>query len=343
MAGVLPSRNAIEEVGIRFLDALIKAGQIEMAKGALKTQMKVLRKVNPDQYKKYKDIPVARLAAEAVFQQTDAAKTQPKTGNRLIDMLNENGIPLGSSLKGIQQAIKTQKEIENSDPGEQIAKAIFEKFQKQILPGLVANLIAGRNPLQLPQRPELRGVPQVDRDQRRAQREQQEENMKQLNAEELRNVPKVQGQQYDLRKVVGPNNDEQEQPEEEASEENEEKENKSNSREADDEEKEEDTEASSKEGTGQAEEDEASAEKDNNDVRRHRHLRLRRCVIPRSRRKRETGRDFQDADHRGVSQESEERREETSIRLGTKAALLLGLHEIEGIEKSGEEDTANEN
>lgn len=63
---------------------------------------------------------MARLAAEAVFQQTDAAKTQPKTGNRLIDMLNENGIPLGSSLKGIQQAIKTQKEIENSDPGEQV-------------------------------------------------------------------------------------------------------------------------------------------------------------------------------------------------------------------------------
>lgn len=47
--GMLPSRSAIEEVGVRFLDALIKAGQIEMAKGALKTQLKVLRKVNPDQ------------------------------------------------------------------------------------------------------------------------------------------------------------------------------------------------------------------------------------------------------------------------------------------------------
>ncbi|CEF65583.1 Hypothetical protein SRAE_2000026000 [Strongyloides ratti] len=75
---------------------------------------------------------------------------QPKTGNKFIDMLHENGIPIGSSLKGIEQALKTQREIENNDPTEQIAKAVFEKFQKQILPGLVANMIAGKNPFQMP-------------------------------------------------------------------------------------------------------------------------------------------------------------------------------------------------
>ncbi|KJH51115.1 hypothetical protein DICVIV_02674 [Dictyocaulus viviparus] len=69
----------------------------------------------------------------------------------MIDMLNENGIPIGSSLKGIEQAIKTQKEIENQDPSEQIAKAVLEKFHTQILPGLVANIIAGRNPFKIPQ------------------------------------------------------------------------------------------------------------------------------------------------------------------------------------------------
>lgn len=34
----------------------------------------------------------------------------------------------------------------------QIFKAILEKFQKQILPGIVANAIAGRNPFQMPPR-----------------------------------------------------------------------------------------------------------------------------------------------------------------------------------------------
>ncbi|KIH69499.1 hypothetical protein ANCDUO_00161 [Ancylostoma duodenale] len=66
-------------------------------------------------------------------------------------MLNENGIPISSSLKGLEQAIKTQKEMETQDPSEQIAKAVLEKFQQQILPGLVANMIAGRNPFKIPQ------------------------------------------------------------------------------------------------------------------------------------------------------------------------------------------------
>ncbi|CAJ0915248.1 unnamed protein product, partial [Mesorhabditis belari] len=65
-------------------------------------------------------------------------------------MLHENGIPIGSSIKGVEQAIKTQKEIENNDPSEQIAKAVFEKFRQQILPGLVANIISGRNPFRMP-------------------------------------------------------------------------------------------------------------------------------------------------------------------------------------------------
>uniref|UniRef100_A0AC35TGQ6 Protein kinase domain-containing protein n=1 Tax=Rhabditophanes sp. KR3021 TaxID=114890 RepID=A0AC35TGQ6_9BILA len=105
---------------------------------------------DPLKYDKYKNIPIEQLASDAVFEQAAVAKNQPKTGNRLIDMLHENGIPIGSSLKGIEQALRTQKEIENNDPTEQIAKAVFDKFQKQILPGLVANMIAGKNPFQMP-------------------------------------------------------------------------------------------------------------------------------------------------------------------------------------------------
>ncbi|PIO73837.1 hypothetical protein TELCIR_04178 [Teladorsagia circumcincta] len=137
--------------GKQITDALIKKGQMEMAKGAFKTQLEVLEKVHPEQYEKYKKLKVEDLAADAVLQQAEVAKLQPKTGNPMVDMLNENGIPIASSLKGIEQAIKTQKEMETQDPSEQIAKAVLEKFQTQILPGLVANMIAGRNPFKIPQ------------------------------------------------------------------------------------------------------------------------------------------------------------------------------------------------
>lgn len=63
---------------------------------------------------------VEELAADAVMQQAEMAKLQPKTGNPMVDMLNENGIPIASSLKGIEQAIKTQKELETQDPSEQV-------------------------------------------------------------------------------------------------------------------------------------------------------------------------------------------------------------------------------
>lgn len=63
------------------MDALIKKGQMEMAKGAFKTQLEVLEKVHPDQFEKYKKLKVDDLAADAVMQQAEMAKLQPKTGN----------------------------------------------------------------------------------------------------------------------------------------------------------------------------------------------------------------------------------------------------------------------
>lgn len=83
------------------------------------------------QYKKYKKVPVEQLAAEAVMQQAEMTRLEPKTGNKLIDMLHENGIPIGNSLKGLEQAIKTQREIENTDPAQQVfvPHLFFAKFQ----------------------------------------------------------------------------------------------------------------------------------------------------------------------------------------------------------------------
>ncbi|CAJ0593648.1 unnamed protein product [Cylicocyclus nassatus] len=78
----LPSKNAIEQIGARFLDALIKKGQMEMAKGAFKTQLEVLEKVHPEQYEKYKKLKIEDLAADAVMQQAEIAKLQPKTGKK---------------------------------------------------------------------------------------------------------------------------------------------------------------------------------------------------------------------------------------------------------------------
>ncbi|CAJ0573831.1 unnamed protein product, partial [Mesorhabditis spiculigera] len=146
LARIMPSKEAVESIGIRFIDALIKKGQMEMAKGAFRTQLEVLEKVHPEQYDKYKNMKVEDLAADAVMQQ--------------------NGIPIGSSIKGVEQALKTQKEIENNDPSEQIAKAVFDKFRQQILPGLVANIISGRNPFRMPNGGrQMQAMPEIIRQQ----------------------------------------------------------------------------------------------------------------------------------------------------------------------------------
>ncbi|KHN71963.1 hypothetical protein Tcan_08809 [Toxocara canis] len=221
LAIVLPSRDVLEEVGIRFLEALIKRSQIEMTKSVLKTQLGTLRRLHPAQYKRLKLMPVQRLATQAVMQQVkssaqsqiktgnrlidmlqengipigtsirgieqalnakrlideassaeqykrlklmpvqrlatqavmqqvkSSAQSQIKTGNRLIDMLQENGIPIGTSIRGIEQALNAKRLIDEASSAEQIGNAVLEKFQKEILPNLIANIIAGRNPFRV--------------------------------------------------------------------------------------------------------------------------------------------------------------------------------------------------
>lgn len=70
---------------------------------------------------------VDKLAADAVMQQAEMAKLQPKTGNPMVDMLNENGIPIASSLKGIEQAVRTQRELETQDPSEQVGDPVSQE------------------------------------------------------------------------------------------------------------------------------------------------------------------------------------------------------------------------
>uniref|UniRef100_A0A1I7YP75 TPR_REGION domain-containing protein n=1 Tax=Steinernema glaseri TaxID=37863 RepID=A0A1I7YP75_9BILA len=316
--------HMLEDVGVTFLDALIKKGQMEMAKGAFKTQMQVLKKVQPDQYKKYKKIPIEQMAADAVFQQAEVAKLQPKTGNKLIDMLHENGIPIGSSLKGIEQAIKTQKEIEESDPSEQIAKAVFEKFQKQILPGLVANMIAGRNPFQMPQRKDMQQLTQ-EKNKERIFQLQHAEAMKALQAQQLANIQKVQGQQYDLNPMLLKRNENSlrrkpnvqkktqwEDDEEEASSEEE--------------------ETSSEEEETEDEDDETSSEehKESNNVRR-RHKRH----APHQEERNYNGRPLKELEQ--MAKETGE--PQLDINIGSKAALVLGMTDFHG---GGDDDDNSE-
>lgn len=68
-------------------DALIKTGQIEMAKSAFKTQLEVLKKVHPEQFHKYSKLSVNELAVDAVQQQAQMAKLQRRTGNAFIGEL----------------------------------------------------------------------------------------------------------------------------------------------------------------------------------------------------------------------------------------------------------------
>jgi len=44
-------------------------------------------------------------------------------------MLNQNGIPIGSSLRGIEQAIDTQRKLETEDPSEQVSAHLIIAFE----------------------------------------------------------------------------------------------------------------------------------------------------------------------------------------------------------------------
>ncbi|GMT01407.1 hypothetical protein PENTCL1PPCAC_23581 [Pristionchus entomophagus] len=147
---LMPSRGVVENTLLSLMDGLIKSGQIELAKSAFKTQLDVIKKIRPEQYDKYKKMGVESMAADAVMKQAEVAAQAPRSGNRFIDMLSDNGIPIGSSIKGVEDALRTQRQLDATDPSDQIAKAVFEKFQTQILPGIVANLVAGRNPFKVP-------------------------------------------------------------------------------------------------------------------------------------------------------------------------------------------------
>lgn len=50
---ILPSEETFEKISVQLLDALIKRGQMEMAKGAFRTQLEVLRKVQPEQVNEF--------------------------------------------------------------------------------------------------------------------------------------------------------------------------------------------------------------------------------------------------------------------------------------------------
>ncbi|VDK49220.1 unnamed protein product [Anisakis simplex] len=143
---VFPTRNAIEEIGIRFLDKLIKRGQIEAAKSLLKLQTEA----NLSEHGKLKEKQIEQMATRAVLEEGKINEMEnKKTGNRLLDMLQQNGIPIATSIQAVKQFNNAKNMLDDSSMSQQIGKAVFEKVRGEILPSIVANIITGKNPLRL--------------------------------------------------------------------------------------------------------------------------------------------------------------------------------------------------
>ncbi|KAI6222134.1 hypothetical protein M3Y95_00952200 [Aphelenchoides besseyi] len=137
-------QNSITDVGIQFLDGLIKLGEMELAKGAFKTQLELLQRVHPEKYKNYEKVPIELLAAEALQRQLEHGKSLPKSGNKLLDMLNANGLQLSPAINRIESGLKihVQPSIPTTTQSAvEIGKQMFERVQRHLLPGIVGSII----------------------------------------------------------------------------------------------------------------------------------------------------------------------------------------------------------
>jgi UDP-N-acetylglucosamine 2-epimerase len=69
-------------------------------------------------------LPIDQLAAETLQLQIERSKNIPKTGNKILDMLNSNGIPLEATMKRLREMINNQQ-----NPTEQVS-LVKEHFIK---------------------------------------------------------------------------------------------------------------------------------------------------------------------------------------------------------------------
>ncbi|CAD5208544.1 unnamed protein product [Bursaphelenchus xylophilus] len=122
---VLPSRTAIEDMGFRLMDSLLKLGRNELAKSVQKQQMERLEKGLQDREK---------------LMKSDQVDLVGKSGHKIVEILRENGISVVDFFR------KMQKVDFNKDFGgkNEDAKSLLDRLRLEILPNVVSNVIHGR-------------------------------------------------------------------------------------------------------------------------------------------------------------------------------------------------------
>ncbi|KRZ14493.1 hypothetical protein T11_18564, partial [Trichinella zimbabwensis] len=123
-----------QELGLSLLDGLLRRSKERMALTALKRQIEIYEKVDPQSAKLLKNVPTETMVGMIVDSQENQS---PATGNPFLNILAKNGIVVNG------QASKADNESQQGFPVAEVVQGLVRNFIQTVKPSVMTDPIAG--------------------------------------------------------------------------------------------------------------------------------------------------------------------------------------------------------
>ncbi|KHJ47908.1 hypothetical protein D918_02067, partial [Trichuris suis] len=130
-----------KELGLSLLDGLLRKSKEKMAYAALKRQIEVYEKVDPQSAALLKNVPTEKMVSIIVDSQENQA---PGMGNAFLDILAKNGIVLGAQAPNA--AVPNAAASSSASqvfPVAQVVQGLVQNLIQSVKPSIVSDPIAG--------------------------------------------------------------------------------------------------------------------------------------------------------------------------------------------------------
>ncbi|KRX70721.1 hypothetical protein T06_16593, partial [Trichinella sp. T6] len=124
-----------QELGLSLLDGLLRRSKEQMALTALKRQIEIYEKVDPQSAKLLKNVPTETMVGIIVDSQEN--QSVPATGNPFLNILAKNGIVVNG------QASKTANDSQQGFPVAEVVQGLVRNFIQTVKPSVMTDPIAG--------------------------------------------------------------------------------------------------------------------------------------------------------------------------------------------------------
>ncbi|CDW58703.1 hypothetical protein TTRE_0000702801 [Trichuris trichiura] len=131
-----------KELGLSLLDGLLRKSKEKMAYAALKRQIEVYEKVDPQSAALLKNVPTEKMVSIIVDSQENQA---PGMGNAFLDILAKNGIVLGAQAPSAAAVSNAAASSSSSQvfPVAQVVQGLVQNLIQSVKPSIVSDPIAG--------------------------------------------------------------------------------------------------------------------------------------------------------------------------------------------------------